>query len=146
MKNLIIACLAFALSACTGDWLTGPIDWSIPPTPSANVMAPTTGVVIGGIANMVSDPGDTLTLSVVLTTRSNKKAITNAPVEWRVVDPRGQGNEGLAYFVTTSTRTNAAGIATTRLVIVGHFVELQAIARATDAPDITFSLRPTYLY
>ena len=144
MKTPIVGLLVLVLSGCAGDWLTGPVDWSGPP--STNVMTPTTGVVIGGIANMVSDPGDTLTLSVVLTTRSNKKAITNAPVEWRVVDPRSQGNEGLAYIVTTSTMTNAAGIATTRLVVVGHFVELQAIAHATDAPDITFSLRPTYLY
>jgi hypothetical protein len=139
VKSLLFACLVSALSGCIGDSITGPIDWSIPPTPSTNVMTPTSGVIYAGMATLKGMPGDTLTLSVVVKRRSNKKVIANAIVDWR------QSIDGLAYFVTPSTRTNAAGIATTKLVLVRYFVEHQAIAHSKDAPDITFNLRPTYL-
>jgi len=142
VKTLIIGCVVLALAGCSLEGITLG-DWS--PPVGTNFMTPTTGFINGSMSTMNGMPGDTLTLSVVLKTRSKQKVIANALVEWRVVDPRGQGSEGLAYSLTPSTKTNAAGTATTRLVIIGHFADLQAIAHSNDAPDITFTLRPTYL-
>ncbi len=139
MKTLLLGLVVLALTGCTLDlgtnWFEAP-----PPEPSTYVMNPTIGFVSGHTATLKGMPGDTLTLSVEVRKRSNNKAVANALVEWR------QSVDSLAQIVTPTTHTNGAGIATTKLVVLRYFVNHSVIAHANEAPGITFSLRPTYLY
>jgi hypothetical protein len=140
VKTLAAGLMVLALSGCMGDWGTNWLE-PPPPPPSAYVMTSKIGVASGQTAMLKQGmPGDTLTLSVEVRKRSNNKAVANALVEWR------QSVEGLAHIVTPATKTNAAGIATTKVVIVRYFVKHYVVAHSDDAPGITFDLRPAYLY